>query len=537
MIALKKKVSAKIDLRDDGIYLQIDRELLAPIEKDPINNLIESYRVQDIDHVLLEGIYDRDESVFEIKLTANTNIYQEPEKAEVSISKNMMEAHITFTAPINAGAALSAYDLQKVIEDSGVKFGIMEDVVKEIGRLREFDRPYLFASGLNYVPGKDGYYQYHFDTKKKVPKPKVLEDGSVDFRALNLIEMAKKDMKLISVVPEEQGTDGMNVMGEVISCPKPKSAQPLTATKTTYLSEDHRSLHAVHAGQIFFDGRKVVINPVLEIPGDVNNSTGNIDFVGSVAVKGNVVAGFIVAAEGDIDIAGVVESSFIKAKGNVLITRGVQGADKAEIIAEGDVSLKFAENCTIRAGRNVNAEAVLHSKVTCRGNMELAGKSGYLVGGEANVQGRVIAKTIGSAMGTVTNIQVGLDPEAYEEYREYIKEYNALKIEYDKVDSAVKSLKALNEKNALTDKNKNIFLKLLHQQAHLREQLIQLKSRLELVSSSLDGESGSITATDIIRSGVKVTIGNAKMHIRDDIKRCVLRNEDSAVKISPYLPN
>ncbi|MCL2618260.1 MAG: FapA family protein [Defluviitaleaceae bacterium] len=533
---MKTKVSAKIEVRSDGVYVLIDRGLLEPVERDRINELIASYQVQDIDVIAIDNIFESEETKFEVKISGNTDVYQEPEKIEIAISKNKMEAYVTFFAPVNGGEALTAKEVQDTLTSGDVSFGIMEDVVKEVSKMREYGKQYLFASGLNYVAGKDAYYDYHFDTKKKVPKPKVLEDGSVDFRALNLIEMAKKDMNLITIVPEVMGTDGMNVTGEVIPCPKPKTANPITTTKTTYLSDDGQKLFATVSGQIIYDGRKVTINPVLEVPGDVNSSTGNIDFVGSVAVKGNVVAGFLVSADGDIDINGVVESSYIKAKGNVLISRGVQGADKAEIIAEGDVSLKFAENCTIRAGRNINAEAVLHSKIMCRGNMELAGKTGYLVGGEANVQGRIVAKTIGSAMGTATTIQVGLDPEAYEEYREYIKEYNTLKAEYDKVDAAVKSLKALNEKNALTDKNKNIFLKLLHQQAHLRDQLMKLKGRLELISSSLDGESGSITATDVIRSGVKVTIGNAKMHIRDDIKSCVLKNEDSAVKVLPYIP-
>ena len=533
---MDNKVNAKLDVRSDGVYLVIERDLFAQIDHVQIHEMIDNAGVQDVDDMLLNEVFNSKEAHIDIKISSNPNINQMPEKADIVISRNKMEAVITFSAPVNGGKRLSPSDVEDVINNSDVKFGIMQDVVRDLSERRDFDRPYLFASGLNYVSGKDAYHEYHFDTKKKVAKPKVLEDGTVDFRSLNLIEMAKKGMLLVTIVPEVQGTDGMNVLGEVIPCPKPKQATPIIVTKNTYLSEDGNRLYASTPGQIVFDGRKVVVNPVLEIAGDVNNSTGNIDFVGSVVVRGNVVAGFSVKAEGDIDVTGVVESSFIKARGNVLIARGVQGADKAEIIADGDVSLKFAENCTIRAGRNINAEAVLHSKVSCRGSLELAGKSGYLVGGEAYVQGRIFAKTIGSAMGTATSIQVGLDPEAYEEYREYLKRYNAMKSEYDKVEKAAKSMKALNDQNALTDKNKNIFLKLLHQHTHLRDQLLKLKERLEKVSGSLDSDSGTIIVTDVIRSGVKVTIGNAKMHIRDDIRSSVLRNVDSAVKISPYIP-
>ena len=535
MIVLGNEVVASIDIRSDGVYLVIDKSPGAKINRIEINDMIDSFGVQDVDFLLLNNIFKMEEEHIDAKISSNTVIYQEPEKCEITVSKNKMEAHIKFKAPVNNGDKLKLENIRTEIEASGVNYGIMEDVLKEISRHREYETPYLIASGLNYVPGKDAYHEYHFDTQKKVPKPKVMEDGTVDFRSLNLIEMAKKGMPLVSVVPEIMGTDGLNVLSEIIPCPKPKPATALVATKNTYLSDDQQHLYASTAGQIIFDGRKVVINPVYEVAGDVNNSTGNINFVGSVVVKGNVVAGFSVIAEGDIDISGVVESSFIKAKGNVLISRGVQGAEKAEIVAEGDVSLKFAESCTIKAGRNINAEAILHSKVTCGNNLDLQGKTGYLVGGEINVRGKIIAKTIGSAMGTATNIQVGLDPEIYEEYKEFMKEYNTLKAEYDKVDSVAKSMKTLNEKNALTDKNKNIFLKLLHQQAHLRDQILQVKAKLEKVAGSMDDAGGTIIATDMIRSGVKITIGNAKMHIRDDIKSCVLRNVDSIVKITPYV--
>ena len=54
--------------------------------------------------------------------------------------------------------------------------------------------------------------------------------------------------------------------------------------------------------------------PVLEISGDVGPATGNINFVGSM-VKGNVKSGFVITADGDVEVYGIVEAAKVEAGG------------------------------------------------------------------------------------------------------------------------------------------------------------------------------------------------------------------------------
>lgn len=59
---------------------------------------------------------------------------------------------------------------------------------------------------------------------------------------------------------------------------------------------------------------------------NVGATTGNIDFIGSVYVKGDVQSGFKVSATDDIIVDGLVEGS-LEAGGNIILRNGMKGPD------------------------------------------------------------------------------------------------------------------------------------------------------------------------------------------------------------------
>ena len=56
-------------------------------------------------------------------------------------------------------------------------------------------------------------------------------------------------------------------------------------------------------------GETINVFPIYEVNGDVDYHTGNIDFVGTVVIRGNVLTGFRIRAAGDIRIVGGVEGA------------------------------------------------------------------------------------------------------------------------------------------------------------------------------------------------------------------------------------
>ena len=94
-------------------------------------------------------------------------------------------------------------------------------------------------------------------------------------------------------------------------------------------------------GQVIIKENKISVLALYEIPGDVNLSTGNIDFIGTVIVRGDVKDGFKVYAGEDLVVNGVVEGAELKCSGKLSIAGGVSGNDKAKIICAGDANIKY----------------------------------------------------------------------------------------------------------------------------------------------------------------------------------------------------
>ena len=82
---------------------------------------------------------------------------------------------------------------------------------------------------------------------------------------------------------------------------------------------------------------KVFVSSVFEVPADVDNSIGNVEYAGNVHVAGNVKGGFEVRAKGDIIVEGVVEDALLEAGGQIVVKRGIHGMGKGYLQAESNV--------------------------------------------------------------------------------------------------------------------------------------------------------------------------------------------------------
>ena len=75
------------------------------------------------------------------------------------------------------------------------------------------------------------------------------------------------------------------------------------------------------------------MEPVYTIEGDVNLKTGNVLFLGTVFVKGNVEDGFSVKAAGNIEIMGSVGKCLLDAEGDIIVHQGIAGKTEGRVRA------------------------------------------------------------------------------------------------------------------------------------------------------------------------------------------------------------
>ncbi|MEG2924842.1 MAG: FapA family protein, partial [Oscillospiraceae bacterium] len=165
--------------------------------------------------------------------------------------------------------------------------------------------------------------------------PQIDERGIADYKDLNFIHNVKQGDLLCDIVRSTVGFPGISVCGDVITG-RSGTSSGLVCGVNTILSDDRTKLYASCNGQEFLKGKTVYVRRTLTVD-NVNSSTGNILFVGSVHVKGDVASGFSVRAGGNITIDGVAENAVLVSGNNISISDGIKGNGKALIVADGNV--------------------------------------------------------------------------------------------------------------------------------------------------------------------------------------------------------
>jgi len=451
---------------------------------------------------------------------------------KVMVTSDKLKASVILT-PNQNGVDLTFENVMSALKINKVSFGIDEGVIKKLVENPVFGSPVVVAQGK--PPGKpvDGKLIYHFDIKREI-KPKELPDGRVDYKDLGIVQNVRKDDVLVTMIDPVDGENGIDVFGGVIRGQRGKKIN-LPRGKNTYIDVDGHRLRAACDGQVSVIEGKVVVLNTLEINSNVDNSTGNINFVGNVHIKGSVLSGFKVIAEGNVEVEGIVEAAEIEAKGSVILHKGITGMGKGRIISQKSVIAKFIENATVIAADDIQAEAIVHSDIKCGGKLLLIGKKASIVGGSCKVGREVEAKVIGSYLSTATEIEVGVDPLMIERYREIKKEIAELKENIKKCEQGIEVLKKIEAASGLTDDKKEMLQKFTRSKIISAERLKSLQLELEEIEKRLEERNeGVVKVQDMIYPGVKVTIGNVCKLIKEPVKYCKIYREDADIKIAPY---
>lgn len=459
---------------------------------------------------------------------------------KLEITRDGMEAYITLInedflnnrgLEVNIDKDEKIMAIVKEIKDI-IKVGLMEDQLISVLNNESYGEKVLIAEGIKAIDGKDGYVKYNFELDKKAT-PKVKDDGTVDYRELDIINNVKKGDVLAELIPAKDGKDGYRVTGEIIKY-KPGKPPYIKYGKNIELLEDGKTLVSKIDGLVELKGNRLIVSELFEVK-NVNNETGNIYFNGTVLVRENALNGFQIKADGDVEVRGVVEGAYIENKGDVIIRQGIQGYNRPTIQTKGNITTKFVENAIINAGGNIMAEAIMHSQIACKGNINLIGKRGLIVGGICRAGKEIKAKTIGSSMATSTILEVGTDPYALERKEKLKQELEIAEENLDKITKSLNLLENLKKANRLDGEKTQMYLRLLKTRNMLLEKLRDNKKEYEELDKIIANLSrGIVKVSETIYPGVKIIIGNSNYFVRDEMKRCTFYREEGEIKIGPY---
>lgn len=513
-----------IDYEEDGVYFTVcpSDDGLTKADENRILNLIKRKNIMGIDsNAVFNAMYVKPNERVRIA-DAQKEVLLDQEIA-IRVKKGGMEAWGKLL-PDHGGHKLTLEEALQEIQGEGIVFGIDKSAVKEMLNEEDYYKEVPIAYGQSPRKGQDAQIKYHVEFNRQA-KPEILEDGTVNYRQLDLIQNVSKGQVLTSLTPATEGISGKTVLGKNIQAMSGKRLR-LPKGKNVIISEDGLALMSMIDGKAEMKNGKIHVYAIYEVMGNVDNSTGNIDFVGNVIVNGNVLTGFEVKSKGYIEVRGVVEGAKLISEGNVVLKKGMQGMGKGSIQSQGNVIARFIENSIVEAKGNVTAEAILHSRVNCGGKVEVAGKKGLVAGGSIAAGVEISAMVAGSPMATNTELEVGASPLLRDEYSHLKSEIDKISQELKQAEQILVLLDRMESRGRLSVDKANMRLKTIKTKLIHNQRIPGIKARIEELEDIFNGVStGRINIRGTIHPGVKITIGSSMLYIRDAEQHVTYKRE------------
>ncbi len=438
---------------------------------------------------------------------------------QLYIADDSMSVTARFFAASATGETMPPEEFLNDLKFRQVRFGVQEDRIRRAFANGEYCTDVVVALGKEPVQGKDAYIEYFFNTDPKA-RPTMKEDGSVDFFNLNTISHCKAGDVLARLTPAVKGEDGMNVLGARI---KPREVKNVTLRcgKNIDISEDKQVLTSKVNGHATLVEGQVFVSDVLSVE-NVDNSTGNIEYEGSVEVHGNVQSNFSVKAKGNIVVNGLVEGAYLEAGGDIIIARGMAGMSKGEIKAEGNIVAKFFENAKASAGGYITTESILHSNVMAGSEITVGGRRGFITGGTVVASNQITVKTLGSSMGASTVVEVGADPLIKQELAQLQKDAAEIEKQLKSIEPIIVSYAVKRKQGMQLGAEQLQYLStLVKAREQKQKEFAEANERLQTLQEMVEQQKqAQVVVTGEVFPGTKIVIGDVSMVVQSSMKYC-----------------
>jgi uncharacterized protein (DUF342 family) len=453
----------------------------------------------------------------------------------VHISKDSMSASVSVEPPFFTKPWPGKTEIEEALVRQNVVFGIDQEAVAKLVDLKLPDEPVVVAQG---EPPQNGEHARIEELVNPDRVPEVdLNAQKVDYRERSVFVNVRQGQEIAVKHPATDGVDGKAVLGTEVKALRGKDASFPIGNGFT-VSEDGLHLIAAIDGRLQRRDKKLSVVPELEVKGDVDFGVGNIDFTGSVKILGAVREGFQVVASGNIEIKEMVEGAHVESASDIIIGGGVRGMNKGRIIAGGKIVAGFVDQAYIRSRSDIEIKnSVFHSNVAAQNNViVMGGQKSQIAGGKIQAGVAVICHTLGSEMGTKTEVIVGVPPEQAERR----KELQALIAQHteniDKLEASLGFLKKQELAGALDDRKRAVMVTATKSKFQLQsslkamlDELKEIEDRLELVKAK-----GIVRVKDVCYPGVIITIRGMAYVVREPFKYASFVFEGGEIRLKAF---
>ncbi|MCD0505332.1 FapA family protein [Bordetella petrii] len=432
----------------------------------------------------------------------------------VDLEPDNMSALLTLVPP-RGGRPIALPDIYAALALQEIIAGIDDDAIRQAVQQGHCD-DLPIARGTPPLPGTPTRFVYLVES----PLARVHDDNApVDYRQLGNLVLVEPGTPLVRREAAVPGVAGQDVLGQLV-VPELLPDLPFSQGLNGVQVDEHDPclLRAAVAGAPMMLPQGAQVNSVVEVAA-VDLDSGNVDFDGTLRVKGDITAGMTVRVGGDVIVAGTVEAAHIQAGGSLTVNGGIigmgepgagepaDGVRSARVQCAGSVKARFIEHADIQAGQQVSVEReIRHSRILA-GHSVMVGppgsQQGVALGGEICALHSVRAGTLGSMAGVPTLVRVGLDPHADAQRAALRAQRQSLDEETAKLEQVLAFLQSHPDKagGGVGERARNTYDKLRADLASLDQQEAELERRLQPL------ESAFIAAGKRFYSGVTLQVG------------------------------
>ena len=435
----------------------------------------------------------------------------------VYLPRDRLSAWIVAYPPTGEGQELTRSLLDKALAEANVVFGLDQALLDRLpSQPDRYFHLLLAARGVAPADGEDGRIVDCFPRKSE-RKFVVNAQNEVDYTTLNLVNNVSEGATICQIIPPTSGTPGVSVRGEPLPARDGKKPE-VPRGRNTKLSEDGSRLVAVSSGHVEFTGRCFEVQRVLDIAGDVDYSTGTLNYLGDIHIHGDVRSGFTVRAMGSVRVDGVIEDTSVEAGGDLIVGEGVQGNGKAILRCHQNIYAKYLENCSVYVRGDLYSDCVVNCEMYCDGAVHVTTGRGVIIGGSTHSASGVQANIVGARTEVRTVVTLGGQPCEDYERNEVLREIQEMERDREKTERQPDS-------PAKQKRMSDLRLKAAINQMKLEKYKQRLAQRQEQPQS--DQGSGCLRSK-IVYPGTVVTIDGFTQVVAQEVRACtaVLMNEE-----------
>ena len=443
------------------------------------------------------------------KFAIETNNKNEPSKTEtqflqkinISLSPDEMEAYLQ----IDKKNVPGRINIIIALTDKGIKNGIDFEMVDAVSKGEIDQSSVIIAKGTPCIDGKDGWYEFYFQTKSDNYE-ELLEQDKIKFSQIEWFEIVNKDQQLAYYHKSIPGKDGTTVTGKKVYAKRCKEL-PLLSGTGIKKQKDNVTYIANQNGVIMLDGYTLKVTPLLKLK-EVATST-EINFTGNIIIEGNVKSGAKIHATEDVLIKGTVESAQINTEGNLILQKEFIGYRDATIRAKKNVFGPDFELVEIYASQKIIGNKFKNCILYAQGQVKTVGQDGMIAGGSICAENGIKTVNLGTQERIPTFIKIG----KIERFKQRENNYNSIIRDVSQeLFTLQNALKEFQKRFSPELRNKmEMYLK-IENAIYTKEREMEniLRQKHDLLEEIQKSETACVEITNILYEGVTVEIDGTK---------------------------